>query len=62
LGYLIRKIVRKQYLLCEWSWEVAATAGCLEGERLASAYLKEETGKIINNKGGNIVCGKGRRF
>jgi hypothetical protein len=60
LGYLIRKIVQKQYLLCEWSWEVAATAGCLEGERLASAY--EETGKIINNKGGNIVCEKGRRF
>jgi hypothetical protein len=56
-GNLVSKIARKQYLLCEWSREVGATVGCLEGERLASVYQKDQTGKIINNKDGIIGCG-----
>jgi hypothetical protein len=51
-GNLISNIAQKQYLLCGWSREVGATAGGLEGERLASVYQKDQTGKIINNKDG----------
>jgi hypothetical protein len=51
-GNLVSKIAQKQYLLCGWSREVGATAGCLEGERLASVYQKDQTRKIINNKDG----------